>query len=267
MPFRENPLTGEPVLFAPHRAKRPLAFEHCPFCPGQEAETPPELARDGDPWRVRVFPNKYPPVAGAEVIVESPRHEATFDEIEHAPEVLRIYAERYRLHADAAYVALFRNEGARAGATIAHTHSQLVPLPFVPPRIAHELLGFAPGCPLCSGAGEEIRSTTSFLWLAPHASAFAYQQWIAPRRHVANMAMLTDAELVELAALLRAAAKATHGIAPAYNWMFMNFPSESAGHFYIDIVPRTAVIAGLELGTGVFVEIVDPLAAAARLRA
>src|SRR5687768_4156470 len=88
MIFRTHPLTGEPILFAPNRAARPRAFgdpssERCPFCPGHESDTPAEVARIGDPWRVRVFPNKYPPVDGAEVIVEAPGHDDPFHSIEH----------------------------------------------------------------------------------------------------------------------------------------------------------------------------------------
>ena len=73
MTFRAQLITGEPTLFAPERAARPHAFAgdrdagRCPFCAGHEEDTPPSLATVGDPWRVRVFPNKYPSIAGAEV--------------------------------------------------------------------------------------------------------------------------------------------------------------------------------------------------------
>ena len=90
----------------------------------------------GSPWRARVFPNKYPPVPGAEVIVESADHEARFESIEHAEDVVRLYVDRYRAHADAAYTAVFKNEGAAAGSSIAHVHSQVVPVPFVPQRVS-----------------------------------------------------------------------------------------------------------------------------------
>lgn len=271
MTTRHHPISGEPILFAPHRAERPRAFAdeppigRCPFCPGHESDTPPELARVGEPWRVRVFPNKYPPVDGAEVIVESPRHHESFEAIEHANEAMRVYVARLRAHADAPYVALFRNDGPRAGASIAHVHSQLVPLPFVPPRIARELAGFARGCPLCAAAGTIIRETESFVWLAPAASWMPYQQWIVPRRHIASMTELETGELDALATLLQSASAATRRIGD-FNVVMMNFPRGSAAHLYVEILPRVTTIAGLELGTGTFVEIVDPEAAVARLR-
>ncbi|HEX2061707.1 MAG TPA: hypothetical protein VHK90_13285 [Thermoanaerobaculia bacterium] len=269
MVFRNNPLSGERIVFAPGRAARRSAFgeesaERCPFCPGHESDTPPELVRAGDPWRVRVFPNKYPPVDGAEVIVESPRHEA-FHDIEHAQDVVRTYVERYRAHGEAAYVAVFKNEGKRAGASIAHVHSQVIPLPFLPPRVERELRGFAGACPLCEPAGHVIRETATLRWLAPEASSFAYQQWIVPKRHVAEMSGLDENELRELASLLRDASRAVQPLG-AYNWMFVNFPGHPEAHGYVDIVPRLTALAGFELGTGTFVEIIDPAAAAARLR-
>jgi UDPglucose--hexose-1-phosphate uridylyltransferase len=264
-------LAGEPILFAPQRGERPRAFsddaalDTCPFCPGHEHETPPELARIGDPWRVRVFPNKYPAVEGAEVIVESARHADAFADVGHAEDVLRMYAERLRAHANAPYVALFRNDGARAGSSIPHVHSQLVPLPFVPPRVARELEVFARGCPLCDVEGSVIRESDAFTWLAPASSWMPYQQWLLPRRHIASMLDLGDHELVELATLLQSATSATRAIGD-FNVVMMNFPRASAGHFYVEILPRVTTIAGLELGTGTFVEIIDPMAAAQRLR-
>lgn len=276
--FRTNPITGERVLFAPNRAARRGAFgggseERCPFCPGHESDTPPEVARAGDPWRVRVFPNKYPPIDGAEVIVESPSHAESFADVEHAEDVVRMYADRCRAHEDAAFVSLFKNEGAKAGASIPHVHSQVVPLPFVPPRIERELAGFARGCVLCMECGDAsrrspyiIRETESFVWLAPYASAFAHQQWIAPKRHVSALTSLTDAELRGLASLLRSSARATRSVANAFNWMFLSFPRNAEAHFYVDVTPRAAVIAGFELNTGTFVEIIDPADAARRLR-
>jgi UDPglucose--hexose-1-phosphate uridylyltransferase len=269
--FRTHPLTGEPILFAPERAARPSAFgeesqARCPFCPGNESDTPPELARIGDPWRVRAFPNKYPSVEGAEVLVESPRHDDGFGDIEHAEDVVALYAARQAAHRTAAFVSLFKNEGPKAGASIPHVHSQLIPLPFVPPRVTRELAGFAHACPLCAPRGAVIRETESLLWLAPEASWMAYQQWIVPRRHVPALTDLTDRELAELASLLGEASRAMGGLGAAFNWMFLSFPHGSAGHFYVDLFPRLVVIAGFELGTGTFVEIIDPAAAASRLR-
>lgn len=275
---RRNLITGEPILFAPERAARPHAFvgddvhrHRCPFCAGHEDDTPPPLAVIGDPWRVRVVPNKYPSVAGAEVIIESPKHDETFDRVEHADEVVRLSIDRYRAHAAAAYTALFKNHGPDAGASIPHVHSQVMPLDFVPPRIEREANAFANAaeCPLCQAIethrrdGLMIRETDAFAWLAPSASSMAYQQWIVPKQHAPEF---VDADPSELALFLRAASEKMLTIGRSYNWLFLNFPRQPASHWYVDLFPRLTTIAGFELATGTFVEIVDPADAVRRLR-
>ena len=271
---RNHPITGEPFLFAPERAARRGAFgespaERCPFCPGHESDTPPEVARIGDPWRVRAFPNKYPATPGAEVIVESPEHGQRFEEVEHAADVVQMYAQRYRHHRGAVCTSVFRNEGRAAGASIDHPHTQVVPLPFLPPRIEREAAAFASAsaCPLCAGIdGAAIGEAPSFSWVAPSGSWMPYQQWIVPKRHAGEVGALTGSESVELAGLLRSASRAMLKIAEAYNWAFISFPRQPSAHWYVDLFPRMTAIAGLELGTGTFVEIIDPAAAARRLR-
>lgn len=273
--FRTHPITGDPIVFAPERSSRPGAFDgdahpsRCPFCAGHESDTPPTIAALGDPWRARAFTNKYPSVDGAEVIVESPDHDATFDRLEGADDIVRMYVDRYRAHSGAAHVALFKNHGPAAGASIPHIHSQVMPLPFVPPRVGREARAFegAEGCPLCAPIdGEIIRETPSFRWLAPAGSSQLYQQWIVPKRHLGEMAGFTDLELAQLATLLQAASKAMLTLAHSYNWLFMNFARASAAHCYVELFPRVAKLGGFELGTGTFVQIVDPSLAAQRLR-
>lgn len=264
MTIRSHPITGEPIVFAPNRAERPGSgqqaadSEPCPFCPGNESQTPPTLAAIGDPWRARVFANKYPAIEGHEVIVESPLHDQTI-----ADDVVRLYVDRVAAHRDAAYVALFKNHGAMAGATIPHPHSQLMPLPFVPPQIARERDAIAKRCALCNIAERAfaIAENETFRWLAPHGSTMAYQQWLVPKRHIASITELRVDEVRDLAMLLRSSSAAMLALAGAYNWSF-NMP----GHFYVDAFPRLTTIAGFELGTGTFIEIIDPAATARLMR-
>jgi UDPglucose--hexose-1-phosphate uridylyltransferase len=273
MPVRRQIITGEPILFAPERAGRPNTFGRrgevvCPFCPGHEDETPPEIFRAGDPWRVRVFPNKYPAVEGHEIIVESWRHDETFDRLENAAEVIETFISRYAAHNDAPSVSLFRNHGERAGASIDHLHSQLMPLSFVPPRVEREAAAFARAarCPLCSTVEVVIDQTPAFTWVAPFASLHAYQQWIVPRRHISEMTQLTEIEVAELALLLRRSTRATTAISTSHNLVFVNFRRQAAAHFYVDFFPRMTAVAGFELGSGTFIDIIDPAAAARVLR-
>jgi UDPglucose--hexose-1-phosphate uridylyltransferase len=269
--IRKHPITGDPIVYAPNRAGRPNAFggdearEACPFCPGNESQTPAEISHRGEPWQIRVFPNKYPAVDGHEVIVESPMHESQFVS---GRDVIEVYIERYAAHGDAAHVALFSNRGERGGASIDHLHSQLLPLPFVPPRIEREVSAFreAPSCPLCHGHSVVIAEDEWFVWMAPEGSQHAYLQWFVPRRHQPDMARLNDDEIASLGDFLERAGRATARIASSSNVLFMNFKGQPAAHFYVEIFPRLTSIAGFELATGTFIDIIDPAAAARALR-
>ena len=277
--IRRHIITGDPILFAPERAGRPNAFGDtaggaCPFCPGNEAMTPPEIERAGDPWRVRVFPNKYPTVAGHEVIVESPDHAASFDTLSNAREAIEVYRHRCSAHREAAHVALFTNWGRQAGASIRHLHSQLIPLSFVPPAVAREAEAFggAKECPLClsiathRNEGLVIREANGFVTIAPSASSLPYEQWIIPLRHQAAMTTLDSDETAGLTQALQAATRGARSLAESHNVIYKNFPRHPASHFYIVVVPRMTAIAGFELATGTFIDIIDPAAAARALR-
>ncbi len=268
MTEERNPITGERVIVAPQREERPNVYEGapCPFCPGAENETPPEICRDGDPWRIRVFPNRYPPTEHAEIIVESALHDATFDALtpDHAERVVALYFERYRaLAAKAAYVCIFKNDGRTAGASIPHLHSQLVGVPFVPPRIAAEGEAFARAvsCPLCDLREHPlIAESERYRWIAPHGARFAYQQWIVPKAHENEVR-----EPFELSTLMQQAIRAMRPLSDAFNWSFVNFRQERRAHWYLEILPRTVMIAGFELGTGTFVNTIGPISAASVL--
>ncbi|HUP49441.1 MAG TPA: DUF4921 family protein [Thermoanaerobaculia bacterium] len=277
--FRGHLITAEPIVYAPERAGRPNAFgteevDVCPFCPGNEAMTPAEIERAGDPWRVRVFPNKYPAVAGHEVITESAVHHDSFDAIAHAPEVVATYVRRYRAHRQAAYISIFTNEGRRAGASIDHLHSQLMPLPFVPPRVARERAAFAAAerCPLCAALDHHRREglvageDPLFTRIAPWGSSHPFEQWIVPGRHLPEIDRMSAEEMEGLAGALQQAVRGVRGVAGAYNVLFMNFPEEEKAHFYLAVVARLSALGGFELATGTLIDVIDPAAAARALR-
>lgn len=260
-----TPITDDAVILAPEREQRPNVFEGapCPFCPGAEDETPPEIARDGEPWRIRVFPNRYPPTEQAEVIVESAKHEDAFDALppDHAARVVEMYFDRYRA-IEANYVSIFKNHGRLAGASIPHLHSQIVGTTFIPLRPAREGAAFAENCELCEGEHPLIVETEHYRWIAPRGSRLAYQQWIVPKSHEHDLN-----EPLELASLLQSSARAMRVISESFNWAFITFPHQPRGHWYVELFPRIAVIAGYELGTGTFINTVDPIDAAKTLSA
>jgi UDPglucose--hexose-1-phosphate uridylyltransferase len=271
--------TGGWVIIAPDRRKRRNAFglrtalleADCPFCPGHEAETPPEITRVGaaDQWSIRVVPNRYPAVdSGHEVIIETRDHEVTFDALDpsHAAEIVRMYIDRYKAQRVPGQVLIFKNEGARSGASISHPHSQLIALERRTPRLEAELS--LTSCPRCSEAASTERIITrseSFVVIAPYASRFAYEMAIVPLEHEHNFTAARG-RAPELARLMQRCVGAMRLGAgtTAYNWIFMN--AAASFHWYLEIIPRLTVPGGFEVGSGSWINIVPPESAAQELR-
>ncbi|HEY6867071.1 MAG TPA: DUF4931 domain-containing protein, partial [Candidatus Eisenbacteria bacterium] len=161
-----------PTNFTPVKHERSTGY--CPFCPGNEDKTPNEVyARrlsggepNGGGWLVRVVPNKFPAlqiegaldrrgeglydkmngVGAHEVVIEGPQHDVDLCDlpVEHVVEVLKAYRERIvDLHRDRRfrYVLIFKNHGAGAGATLEHTHTQLIATPIIPKILMEEIEG------------------------------------------------------------------------------------------------------------------------------
>jgi len=175
--LRKDPFLERWVVLAPNRERRPRpshdeeAKEDCPFCPGHERETPPEVLAlgrtDGGPntpgWQVRVFANKYPafapkaeaaldyppflaqPARGEhEVIVTSPDHDLRWNtfSVEHGRLVLEAVSRRREALSKTpgiAHVFTFENAGEAAGATLPHPHLQMMGLPQIAPVVDEEM--------------------------------------------------------------------------------------------------------------------------------
>lgn len=324
--FRQDVISGRWVIFAPERARRPLGQSKphprryavrdvCPFCPGSGHDMPPPVRAfpESGPWQVLVIPNKFPavrPIAadtrgltmrvqldhlpgyGAhEVVVEGPDH--LTDPTELADEVYRrvLLGYRDRIRAFAAdprmdYVSVFKNVGAEAGASVAHTHSQVIASPFIPNNIRDELAGAEAlfrqrgRCAFCDqvraaaeGGANRVLATPRFVVLCPFAPRFAYEMWVLPTAHASQFETLTDAEAGELVGVLKRALRALDAVAgvPAYNYYLHTAPLHTAPspsyHWHLEIVPRTTRPAGFEWSTGVFINTVMPERAARELRA
>jgi UDPglucose--hexose-1-phosphate uridylyltransferase len=317
--LRRDPICGRSVLVAPARATRPVVLaganprhrtngdrHPCPFCPGQEHETPDELfalrtpgtAPNAPGWALRVVPNMYPAVranaaahGSAEVLIECAEHldsptELTADQL---ADVFRAYRERMlALATDARleHVAVFKNVGAEAGASLGHTHSQLVATTFVPDLLRAELEGaeshFARTgrCAFCDLIARElelgervIARTERFVALAAFAPRFAYEFWVLPVAHAPRYEALTDSEALELAGLVKRVLVAldVSQERPAYNWFVHTTPLRAGApahyHWHVEVVPRTSRPAGSEWGFGCHITTARPEVAAAELRA
>jgi UDPglucose--hexose-1-phosphate uridylyltransferase len=275
----------------------------CPFCEGHEDRTPPETFALGPPerapdtpgWLVRVVPNKFPafapeltgppchvgllesrpPRGNQEVVVSSPRHVSSLAELE-PDEVARV-AEAWQARAAEAanqgfpYVQAIVNEGHEAGASLSHSHSQLLWLEAAPPAVAeeHSLDRAADGCLVCRlleeerGHGERVVATEGgVVALATYAAREPYELLVVPESCEER-----PFESVFLAPALTLAASQLARIHKLEGAVPMNLWLHAGDHWHIELVPRITVPAGLELGAGLHVNPLAPETAAERLRA
>jgi UDPglucose--hexose-1-phosphate uridylyltransferase len=214
---------------------------------------------------VRVVPNLYPAVERQEVVVHSPRHARSIAELDEGE--LALVAEAWQLRAQdrgGSYVHALVNEGADAGSSLPHTHSQLVWLDDLPPAVAEEQDACAGECPLCRPADEQllIAERNGVVLSAAWAGRLPYELLVAPVEHEADP--WTSPQLATALALAAEGLRrlqAIEGARPLNIWL------HAPGHWHIELLPRLTVMAGLELGAGVYVNTLAPEEAAARLRA
>ena len=295
-------MRGEVVIVSPGRAQRPYDFsqsaetrlKRCPFCPGHEAETPPEVdavredgsAPDTPGWTVRVVPNKYPafprqPGPGSawgvhEAIIESHEHDCGLAEMqpERVAQVLGIYQRRLRAaRADERieYACIFKNQGPEAGASLEHPHSQLMAVPFVPQRIAREAEAHRKGAFTEKlKTADPVAESATLVAFCPEDARLPYEVWIAPKQPLPAFESEPPEAVAEAAALLSKLLRAMNAILdrPPYHLLVYTAPFRGGAGFTwrIEIVPRMARIAGFELATGVFVNQTAPAKAAAAYR-
>ncbi|MFN8149919.1 MAG: DUF4921 family protein [Solirubrobacterales bacterium] len=223
------------------------------------------------------------PATGAhEVIVNSPRHAASLAELEPDELAGAMSAWRGRIaahSAEASLVHLIVNEGARAGATLEHTHAQLLALPFVPAQVARERERFAAYNQRTAGAHlledvlvEEVRRRDRLVAIdgeaalvCPWASRWPYELRLIPRSTVPRFE--DDERGAELLGRgLRALAQVV-GPGVGLNLWIRTAPRGTEEFcWHIDIAPRASTQGGIELGTGVDLNTVAPEDAAAQLR-
>ncbi len=295
----------------------PNEQKECPFCEGNEARTPLEIisyreedTRPNTPgWRIRVVPNKYPALRveddsnarkkgiykmmngmGAhEVIIESPHHVEDIFSLkeEVAEEMIRVYRERITdlmKNPHFQYVLIFKNKGKAAGASLNHSHSQLIATPVVPKRVEEELKGsqryfkLKRECLFCNMIEQEVASKERLLWedenfvsLCPFASCFAYEMCILPKRHCSDFREIKEGEIESLAAMLRKCVTSLDKTFPhlAYNYIIHTSPCSKPDlefyHWHLEITPRLTMVAGFEWGTGFYINCITPEEAAKTL--
>lgn len=288
-----------PHAFSCEETKEEKDKKDCPFCEGNEKMTPPETDsfRDkGKPdtpgWQVRVFPNKYPALdkeidmSGVadktpslvegygfhEVIAETPSHSKDIYSMNHDEIILilTMYRKRYKLlkeRKNIKSVFIFKNHGRAAGASLSHSHSQILALPIIPPFVEEETKAIkkAKSCIYCHLIEEAcldnrvLLENSDFIALAPYASEYPYELLILPRRHQPFFEEIEDKQLNLLADIMKCVFsryKKLLGEIP-FNYFF-NTPSIKKGHWNIQIMPKLITPAGFEKGTGISINPIPP---------
>ncbi|HKW96552.1 MAG TPA: galactose-1-phosphate uridylyltransferase [Bryobacteraceae bacterium] len=307
---RPSDFTREPVVIS-----GPTRF--CPFCAGNEQKTPPEVlayrmngSSNQKGWTLRVVPNKFPVlgiegelnregeglfdkmtgIGAHEVIIETPEHSSTLAQMtdKQVEDVLWAFRERmldlkrdHRLR----YILLFKNHGEAAGASLEHTHSQLIALPVVPRAAKEELEGarqyydFKERCVYCDIARQEaaaglrlVTETDRFVSIEPYAARFPFETWIIPKQHESHFEDTSAPVIQNLAWVLRSTLRKLDKTLekPAYNFVIHTAPVQEPAlshyHWHIEIMPRLTKVAGFEWGSGFYINPTPPEESAQFLR-
>lgn len=295
--------------------------KYCPFCSGNEKKSgneilvyPKEPNREPNSpgWWVRVLENKFPALTPREklekngigiydkmiglgrheIIVETEAHIKCISELSNTEveKILLAYRDRYVEIAqdkDIKHILIFKNYGKDAGASLEHSHSQLIATPVVPKRVETEINGakdyykFRDRCVFCDILSQEIldreriiEENEEFLAFNFFASKLPYETWIMPKIHNAFWGTISKKQIKELAKILKNAIKRikmTLGDVD-YNMVLHTSPinistkTDEIFHWHIEIMPKLTKIAGFEWGTGFYINPVLPEEAARSLR-
>lgn len=325
--LRRDPVTGRWLIVATDRALRPtdFALEHvvikgqgfCPFCPGHEDRTPPEVLAyrpTGGPnqpgWTLRVVPDKFPAlrvegdlarhgeglydrmsgIGAHEVVIESPEHQLTMSNLpeKRVEDVFWAFRDRIQdLKKDQRlrYILVFKNHGESAGATLEHSHSQLMALPVVPKRVMEEMEGarryyeLRERCVYCDILRQEadtgtrlVLETDHFLAICPYAARFPFEVWILPRRHRSHFEQADIPTIENLGWLMRAVLRKIDKVLeqPPFNFNLHTAPVQDPEmphyHWHLELIPKLTRLAGFEWGSGFYMNPTPPEEAAKFLR-
>jgi UDPglucose--hexose-1-phosphate uridylyltransferase len=292
--------------------------EFDPFAEGFEAATPPEILAyrnpgshpNGPGWRVRVVPNKFPAlqvegnldkrgegiydlmngVGAHEVIIECPHGETNMSRlsVENIREVLWVYRDRLvdlKKDRRLVHALIFKNRGVLAGASLQHSHSQLIATPVVPISIWDELTGalefynYRGRCLFDDMIQQELATETrivldtpNFVVFCPFASRFPFETWILPKQHSSHYENIPRQSVEELGTVLKTVLRKLELALddPPYNYVLHTAPFDMGElpHYlwHIEIFPRLTRVAGFEWGSGFYINPVMPEQAAVFLR-
>ncbi|PKM89256.1 hypothetical protein CVU83_00320 [Candidatus Falkowbacteria bacterium HGW-Falkowbacteria-2] len=291
--IRYNLLSGQSVIFAPDREKRPNDTKKdkstdCPFCFSSvpKSKIVDQIPTSGK-WQAASIKNVFPVMSAEnkqaygfqEVVIDTPTHLENFSDlsVKQIEAVLKLYqvrSEKLMRDKKIKYILCFKNQGKAAGASLRHIHSQIFASTILPPDIIEErkrvaiLKADSNRCPYCDLSKQEengdlkIYSDSNIVAFCPFASAFPYEVWIITRRHVDNIALLKKSEVNSLAKALKNIASKLKNLDCDFNFFTHNDIDNDNQHFYLKVQPRMNIWAGVELGSGLIINPVLPEKAA-----
>lgn len=227
---------------------------------------------------------------GFHEVVVTRNHEKSLAQLPpaQARKVIDAYQERYLELANEKfvnYISVFHNHGREAGASIAHPHSQIMAIPVIDPdlqgsingsRLFFETQGECVHCKMMEWDREDKRriiyENKEFVVLCPFASRVAFEMRIYPKEHHPYFERIKEMEKDQLADALQVALnKLFKGLNdPAFNFFLHTAPADGKDyghyHWHFEILPKTSVWAGFEMGAGIEISTVEPESAAEYLR-
>ena len=272
----------------------PPFLESCPFCPGDKHDSTKEQLRIDGPngWKIKILANKYPAlspegdrlrwkdginttISGVgihDVVIETPVHNAITGllPVEDIYDLFLAFRMRYEEIAKdrrMETIVIFKNHGEAAGSSLEHPHCQIAATPVVPynfrSRIQEVMRYFDDhgDCIFCRTLLDEIAAgsriiaeTVNFIAFIPYAALTPFHIWIFPREHTSSYEDATDAELKDLASIMKKVLSMLYfGLGnPDYNFTIRSAPLAERRtkyyHWYLSIVPRITKQAGFEVG-------------------
>lgn len=286
------------VLVAPKRQNRPFDTRSNKAATLVEtAESPrldlqktayERLDKNGD-WITKVVENKYPALSSdnphaygkQELVIDTALRNVSFGELplEQIEEILLTYQQRagelVKLP-HIAYVAIFRNDGAGAGASLAHAHSQIAALPIVPPKFIREADAIDkyvaqhnkdPFDMIIELEQKDtrriIQDTSAWISFAPYASAWQMEAWIMPKQPISQLSEASEEDIRELARHVLGVTKQLTELNIDYN-LAIEQGSRASQRLTVKIRGRSVLSprGGLEVMTDVIINAIPPEAAA-----
>ncbi len=288
----KNYLTDEVVLLAPKRTDRPHDFKlrpierfnddsKCAFCE-KNKELLAEILYESLDKNCLIVANKYPAVANIcshEVIIDSKHHDVLFHEndLKVMESVIKGLIHREKIHFDnenIKCVQIFKNFGLYAGASLEHSHMQLIALDYIPFKLqvisSNMTKHFTQNnsCYICS-LKEDVDIFTFyennyFKACTKLDTLMSYTVDILPKRHINTLSQMTDEEITGFCDSLKKSITAISNIIPNlnYNIIFNSSPIDDRinehYHFYVQIIPRIYGFAGFEIATSNYINSIDP---------